>query len=77
MLDAIRSLFTRRQDTNDVAAPDLGNALMQPGAAHQVQVAIAPEVQEPQRAEVILPAEPAESEEMWSARMRKNVGFPR
>jgi len=48
--------------------PDLGG-LIQAGSLAQ-KSEVVQEISEPETAEGILPAEPAESEEMWCARMR-------
>ena len=91
MVDALRTLFTRRQDTNKVTArgaPDLGIALLAPGInAQPVQVASTQNVQEPQPAvvtpveiiplpEEIVIEEPAEDEAAWNRRMRVDAGLP-
>ena len=72
--EMISKLFQRKQNatttvTSDVAAPDLGNALLQPGI--EAQSVIAQEIPEPEPVEIITLPDPIieESEEQWSARI--------
>ena len=67
----VRKRFTEETtmgNTNEL--PNL-DGLLQAGAAHTKKVEVAPEVQEPKPAEVVVLPDPIieESEEQWSARI--------